>query len=81
MLAPYSADLRWQGIWFVHILQNSVVEASFFLGVCERSVERCISKILVNGHVKPESVSRSCGSISLAPSEEIIVFAYQIWKP
>ena len=23
MPAPYSADLRWRVIWFVHILQNS----------------------------------------------------------
>ena len=40
MPAPYSADLRWRIIWFVHILQNSVAEGSFFLGICERTVER-----------------------------------------
>ena len=50
-------------------------------GVCERTVERYISKFLVNGHVKPGPVKRSYGSISLAPREELIVFAYQIWKP
>ena len=59
MPAPYSADLRWRVIWFVHILQNSVAEASFFLGVCERTVERYISKFLVNSHVKPGPVGRS----------------------
>ena len=47
---------------FVHILQNSVAEASFFLDVYERTEERYISKILVNGHVKPEPVGRSYGS-------------------
>ena len=74
MPAPYSADLRWRVIWFVHVLQNSVAEASFFLlGVCERTVERYISKFLVNVHVKPGPVSRSHGS--LAPREELIVFA------
>ena len=52
MPAPCSADLRRQLNWFVHILQNSVPEASFFLGVCERTMERYISKFLVNGHVK-----------------------------
>ena len=51
--ALHSADLRWRVIWFVHILQNSVAEVSFFLGVCERTVERYISKFLVNGGVKP----------------------------
>ena len=56
MPAPYSADLRWRVIRFVHILQNSVEEASFFLGVCERTVERYISKFLVNGYVKPGPV-------------------------
>ena len=76
MPAPYSANLRWRVIWFVHILQNSVAEALFFLGVCERTVERCISKFLLNGHVKPEPVSRLHGSISFAPREEPIVFAY-----
>ena len=59
MPATYSADLRWRVIWFVHILQNSEAEASFFLGVCERTVERCISKFLVNSHVKPGQVGRS----------------------
>ena len=68
-------------LWFVHVLRNSVAEALFFVGVCERSVERYISKFLVNGHVKPGPRSRSYGSISLAPREELIVFAYQIWKP
>ena len=81
MPAPYSADLRWRVIWFVHILQNSVAEASFFLGVCERTVERYISKFLVNGGVKPEPVGRSYGSISFAPREELFFFAYQTWKP
>ena len=64
MRAPCSADLRWRVIWFAHILQNSVAEASFFLGVCGT-----------------QPVGRSNGSISLSPREELIVFAYQIWKP
>ena len=59
MPAPYSVDLRWRVIWFVHIVQNSVTEASFFLGVCERAVERYISKFLVKGHVKPGPGGRS----------------------
>ena len=57
------------------------IDASFFLGVCERPVERYISKFLVNGGIKPEPVGRSNGSISFAPREELIFFAYQIWKP
>ena len=73
MPVPYSANLRWRVIWFVYILQNSVAEASFVLiGVCERTVERCISKF---------PVVRSYGSTSFAPREELIVFAYQICKP
>ena len=64
MPAPYSADLRWRFLWWVHILQNSEAEASFFLVVCERTVERYISKFLVNGHVKPGPVGRSYNSIS-----------------
>ena len=62
-------------MWFVPIRQNSVAEASFFLGVRERIVERYISKFLSKGHVKPEPVSRSHGSISFAQREELIVFA------
>ena len=50
------------------------IDASFFLGVCERTVERYISKFLVNGGVKPEPVDRSNGSISFAPREELIFF-------
>ena len=56
---PYSADLRWRVIWFVHILHNSVAETLFFFGVSERTVEGYISKFLVNGHVKPGPVGRS----------------------
>ena len=62
-------------------MANHMAEALFFLGVCETTVERYISKFLVNGHVKPGPVGRSYGSISLAPGEELIVFARQIWKP
>ena len=81
MPAPYSANLRSRVVWFVQILQNSVAEASFFLSVCERTVERYISKFLVKGHVKPGPVGRSYGSISFAPRKELMVFAYQTWKP
>ena len=49
MLAPFSKDLRCRVIWLVHVLQNSVGEASFFLGVSKRKVERYISKCLVTG--------------------------------
>ena len=49
-----------------------MAEASFILGVCERTVERYISKF---------PVVRSYGSTSFAPREELIVFAYQICKP
>ena len=80
MPAPYSADLRWRIIWFVHILQNSVAEDSLFLGLCERAVERYISRFL-NSDVKPDPFGRSYGSISFALREEITVFAYQIWNP
>ena len=58
-----------------------MVEALFFLGVCERTVERHISKFLVNGGVKPEPVGRSYGSISFALRDEPIFLAYEIWKP
>ena len=61
MPAPYGADLRWRVIWFVHILQNSEAGASFFLGICERTVNtiKIISKFLVSGGVKPEPVGRT----------------------
>ena len=51
-----------------------MAEASFFLRVCERTVECYISKFLENGGVKPEPVGRSYGSISSAPREELIFF-------
>ena len=51
MPAPYADDLRWRVIWFVHILQHG--RSLIFLDVCERIVERYISKLLVNGGVKP----------------------------
>ena len=60
---------------------NSVAEASFFLGICGRTLERYISKFLVNGRVRPGPVSRSYGRIIFTPREELIVFAHQIWKP
>ena len=56
----------------------SVAEA--FLRCCERTVERFISKFLVNGGVKLEQGGCLCGSISFAPCEEFTFFAPQIWK-
>ena len=61
MPAPYNADLQWRVIWFVHILQNSVAEASFV-----KEQWNTISKFQVKGHVKPESVGHSYGIISFA---------------
>ena len=58
MPAPFSKDLRWRVIWFVHVLQHSVAEASLFLGVSERTIERYISKFLVTGDVKSETINR-----------------------
>ena len=60
-------------IWFVHALQNLVAEASFLLGVSERTVQRYISKFLVNGDVKSAKIGLSYGSIHFAPREELII--------
>ena len=57
--ALFSEDLRWRLVWFVHVLKHSVAEASLFLGVSERTVERYISKFLVTGDVKSERIGRS----------------------
>ena len=46
-------------VWFVHIIKHSVAEASRFLGVSERTVERYISKFLVTGDLKLETIGRS----------------------
>ena len=59
MPALFSEDLRWWVIWLVHVLQHSVAEASFFLGVSERTAEHYISKLLVTGDVKSETIGRS----------------------
>ena len=39
-------------VWFVHVLKHS-------FGVSERTVERYISKFLVTGDVKSETIGRS----------------------
>ena len=59
MPALFSEDLRLRVIWFVHVLQHSVAEASFFLGVSERTVEYYISKFVVTGDLKSETKGRS----------------------
>ena len=59
MPAPCSEDLRWQVLWFVHVLQHSVAEASFFLGVSERTVECHTSKFLVTGEVNRRTYTQS----------------------
>ena len=46
-------------------MASHMAEASFFVGVCERTVERYISNFLVNGHVKPGPVGRSHDSREL----------------
>ena len=57
--APFSEDLRWWVTLFVHVLQHSIPEASFFLGVSKRTVECYISKFLVTGDVKSERIGCS----------------------
>ena len=57
--APFSEGLRGRVTWFVHVLKHSVAEVSLFLGVSERTVERYISKFLVTGDVKLETIGRS----------------------
>ena len=42
-----------------NVLQHSVAEASIFLGVSERTVQRYISTLLVTGDVRSETISRS----------------------
>ena len=59
----FSEDLRWWVIWFVHLLQHSVTEASFSLGVSERTDECFISKCLVAGiqfTMRRLLIQRSC---------------------
>ena len=58
MPTPFSEDLRCV-ILLVHVLQHSVAEASFFLGVSERTVKHYISKFLVTGDAKSETIGRS----------------------
>ena len=58
MPTPFSEDLRCV-ILLVYVLQHSVAEASFFLGFSERTVEHYISKFLVTGDVKSETIGRS----------------------
>ena len=55
MTAKFRGDLRLRVIWFVHVLQHSVAETSFFLGVSEWTVEHYISKFLVTGDVKSQT--------------------------
>jgi hypothetical protein len=81
MPAPYSEDLRWRVIWFVHILQHSISEASFYLGLSERTIERYLTKFLVTGDVKPDQIGRSFGSITFAPREELIIFEAVLSNP
>ena len=54
MPAGYIADLRWRVIWFVHILQNSVAEASSFLSVCERTVQGVKLTFFPGSHLAPK---------------------------
>ena len=61
---PYSADLRWPVLWFVHIFYNSVGKASFFIDICESTLERYISKFLVIGRVKPGQLA-VCTAVSV----------------
>ena len=81
MPAPFIKDLRWQVIWFVHVFRHLVSEASFFLGISERTVECYISKFLVTSDVKSETIGRSYGSIHFAPRKELIIGAAVLNNP
>ena len=59
MPAPFSEDLRWRVIWFVHVLQHSVAEDSYFLGVSKKRLSAIFLNFLVTDDAKSEIISRS----------------------
>ena len=59
MPAPFSEDVQWRVICLYIFFSIQLQRLHFFLGVSERTVERYISKFLVTGDVKSETIGHS----------------------
>ena len=59
MPAPFSEDVRWRVSRLYMFFSIQLQRLHFFLGVSERTVERYISKFLVTGDVKSETIGHS----------------------
>ena len=82
--APFNEDPQWRVIWFVHVLQHSVAEASFFFGVSEGTVERYIYKFLVTSDVKSEIIGRSyeaTSNVSVLIEKSVSFFCLRSQEP
>ena len=51
MPAPFSEDLRWRVIWFVHVLQHSVLRLYFSWAFLKERLSTTVLNFLVTGDV------------------------------
>ena len=59
MPAPFSEDLRWRVIWFVHVLQHSVPRLHFSWAFLKEQLSATFLNFLVAGNAKSETIGRS----------------------
>ena len=59
MPAPFSEDLPWRVIWFVHVLQHSVPRLHFSWAFLKERLSTIFLNFLVTGDAKSETISRS----------------------
>ena len=59
MPAPFSEDLRWRVIWFVHVLQHSVPRLHFSWAFLKEQLSVTFLNFLVAGNAKSETIGRS----------------------
>ena len=55
MPAPFSEDLRWRVIWFVHVLQHSVLRLYFSWAFLKERLSTIFLNFLVTGDPLPLS--------------------------
>ena len=71
--APYSEDIRWRVIWFLHFWGYSEEENCFYLGISKWTLWRYMQSYFVSGNVDTQRMGRPFESVQFQPREELII--------
>ena len=76
MPVPYSEDLCWRIIWFLHFGGHSEEETCFHLALW-----RYLQSYILSGNVDSQGMGRPLDSVQFQPREELVIMEAVLEKP